>query len=132
MAEQFDISAIITTYNRCDLLATAIDSLLGQESGGVTYEVIIVDNNSTDRTREAVESFIARGHTNLSYVFEPRQGISYGRNAGIANSKSQIIAFTDDDVYVSKNWIANIKRAFDEHPEVDFAGGRILPRWTSK
>jgi len=132
MAEQFDISVIISTYNRCELLATAIGCLLEQESEGVKYEVIIVDNNSTDETRELVESFIAEGYSNLRYVFEPRQGVSYGRNAGIANAKSQIIAFTDDDVYVSKNWLASIKRAFDEHPQVDFVGGRILPQWTSE
>jgi glycosyltransferase involved in cell wall biosynthesis len=103
-----------------------------QESEGVKYEIIIVDNNSTDETRQVVESFIARGHSNLRYVFEPRQGVSYGRNAGIANSKSQIIAFTDDDVYVAKNWLASIKRAFDEHPEVDFVGGPIIPHWPSE
>src|SRR5215216_2566932 len=125
MVGQFDISVIISTYNRCDMLSSAIEKLLAQERERVAYEIIIVDNNSTDRTREVVESFIARGHSNLRYVFEPRQGISYGRNTGIANSKSGIIAFTDDDVQVSGNWIASIKQAFDKHPEVDFAGGRI-------
>jgi glycosyltransferase involved in cell wall biosynthesis len=132
MAEQFYISVIITTYNRCDMLSCAIESLLKQESERVAYEIIIVDNNSTDQTRQVVESFIARGHSNLRYLFEPRQGISYGRNTGIANSRSAIIAFTDDDVQVSKNWIASIKQALTEHPEVDFAGGRILPHWTSE
>ena len=132
MAEQLDISVIITTYNRCDMLATAIERLLEQESQRVKYELIIVDNNSTDQTRQVVESFIRQGHTNLRYVFEPRQGVSHGRNAGIANSNAEIIAFTDDDVYVQKNWIAGIKRTLDEHPEVDFAGGRTLPHWPSE
>jgi cellulose synthase/poly-beta-1,6-N-acetylglucosamine synthase-like glycosyltransferase len=79
-----------------------------------------------------VESFKSRGHQNLHYVFEPRQGISYGRNTGIANSSADIIAFTDDDVRVGQDWISNLKRAFDEYPEVDFIGGPILPDWKSE
>jgi len=129
MNEGFDISVLMTTHNRCTLLAEALKSLLNQEPGGPSYEVIIVDNNSTDQTRQTIESFIQGGHSNLRYVFEPRQGISYGRNAGITHALAPIIAFTDDDVLVATNWISNIKKALDEHSEVDFAGGKILPRW---
>jgi glycosyltransferase involved in cell wall biosynthesis len=129
MIEQLDISVVVTTYNRCGLLNAAVKNLLSQEAPGIRYEVIIVDNNSTDETRQTVESFIHRGHSNLRYVFEPRQGISHGRNAGINSARAPIIAFTDDDVRVSKNWLANIKKAFDEHSEVDFVGGKILPDW---
>lgn len=129
MVEQLDISVVVTTYNRCDLLSAAVKNLLSQEAAGLRYEVIIVDNNSTDETRQIVESFIRRGHSNLRYVFEPRQGISHGRNAGVTSARAPIIAFTDDDVRVSKNWLASIKRAIDEHSEVDFVGGKILPDW---
>jgi glycosyltransferase involved in cell wall biosynthesis len=130
MDEQFDISAVITTYNRSEMLATALEAVLNQKTGGLSYEVIVVDNNSTDNTRATIESFIAKGHTNLRYVFEPRQGIAYGRNAGIAAARAGIIAFTDDDVVVTDNWIAAIKRAFAENPDVDYIGGKILPDWT--
>jgi len=129
MNEEVDISVVVTTHNRCSLLAEALKSLLNQEAGGPGYEVITVDNNSTDETRQTIQSFIDRGHSNLRYVFEPRQGISYGRNAGIAQANAPIIAFTDDDVRVAPNWVSNIKRAFDEHAEVDFVGGKILPQW---
>jgi glycosyltransferase involved in cell wall biosynthesis len=114
------------------MLRVALERLLAQQSEGVSYEVIVVDNNSTDGTREVVESFINRGHPNLHYLFEPKQGISYGRNTGIAYSSAEIIAFTDDDVRVGQDWISNMKRAFDEHPEVDFVGGPILPEWKSE
>ena len=97
MGELIEVSVVLSTYNRCHILPDALESLLAQE-GGVSYEIILVDNNSTDRTREVVESFIARGATNLTYVFEGRQGLSYGWNSGIAHARAPVIAFTDDDV----------------------------------
>jgi glycosyltransferase involved in cell wall biosynthesis len=132
MSEAFNLSVVISTYNRCGLLAEALDRLLAQEANGVRYEVITVDNNSTDQTRQVVESFIERGHSNLRYVFESRQGVSYGRNAGVASANAPIIAFVDDDVLVTPSWLNNIKKAFDEHIEIDFVGGKILPNWPNK
>lgn len=129
MTNEFDITVIISTYNRCEMLGAALECALEQESRGARFEVIVADNNSTDKTREVVESYIARGWTNLRYVFEPRQGVSYTRNAGIASARAEIIAFADDDVRVSKDWVANIKREFDDHREVDCIGGKVLPRW---
>src|ERR1044071_765056 len=125
MTDHLDVSAVISTYNRCEMLPSALDNLLRQESEGVKYEVIIVDNNSTDGTRQVVESFIEQGHDNLRYVFEPCQGVSHARNTGIAHARAPIIAFADDDVTVSRNWIATIKRVFDEHPDVNCIGGRV-------
>jgi GT2 family glycosyltransferase len=126
---QFDVSVIICSYNRCDVLPNALESILKQETGDVRYEVIVVDNNSTDQTRQVVESFIERGQGNMRYVFESKQGLSHARNAGIANALAPIIAFFDDDERVSTDWVANIKQSLDEHPEVDFVGGKILPCW---
>src|ERR1044071_1939172 len=125
MAELYEITVIISTYNRSEMLAGAIESALEQESQGVSYEVIVVDNNSTDKTREVVEGYIERGHENLRYVFEAKQGVSYARNTGIAKARAEIIAFADDDVRVAKDWVAKIKAEFDAHPEIDFLGGKI-------
>ncbi len=129
MSEQIDVSVVISTFNRAGLLPTALESVARQQAGGPPYEIIVVDNNSTDHTRAVVESFIAAGHPHVRYLFEPRQGVSNGRNTGIANARGAIIAFTDDDVAVSPDWVAQIKRALDAHPEVDFVGGKVLPRW---
>jgi glycosyltransferase involved in cell wall biosynthesis len=128
---QIDISAVITTYNRSDMLATALNALLSQNAGGVRYEIVVVDNNSTDDTRATVEARIAAGNPNLRYVFEPKQGITHGRNAGIAAARGEIIAFTDDDVVVTDNWIATIERALSENPDVAYVGGKILPQWSA-
>ena len=123
------ISVVISTYNRCDMLPRALESVLAQEDGGLCYEVIVVDNNSTDRTRDVAESFIKGGYANLRYVFETKQGLSYARNAGIRAAQAPIIAFTDDDVRATPRWIAEIKRTFDEHPEIVYIGGKVLPLW---
>jgi glycosyltransferase involved in cell wall biosynthesis len=126
MEEAPDLSVIVSTYNRCALLPGALESVLAGHEG-VRYEVVVVDNNSTDGTRQVVESLIARGHTNLRYLFEERQGVSYARNTGIRAARAPIVAFFDDDVRLSPGGLAMIKRAFDEHPEVDFVGGKVLP-----
>jgi glycosyltransferase involved in cell wall biosynthesis len=126
-----DISAVITTHNRSEMLAAALGALLGQNAGALRYEVVVVDNNSTDDTRAMVEGLIAKGHTNLRYVFEPQQGITYGRNAGIAAARGDIIAFTDDDVVVLDNWLTTIKRALTENPDIAYVGGKILPHWSA-
>lgn len=128
----FDVSVIICTYNRCDLLSEAVESVLSQKNDGISYELIIVDNNSSDGTRAVVESFISRGHPNLRYLFEGRQGLSNARNAGLEHARAPIIAFTDDDVRVARDWVRVIKRTFDEHPEVDFVSGKVLPRWNAE
>ena len=132
MNEQVDVSVVICTYNRCDLLPDALESVLAQSAEGVGFEIVVVDNNSTDATREVVESLIARGHRHVRYVFEEKQGLSYARNTGVANARGPIIAFTDDDVRVASDWVPTIKRVFDEHQEVDLVGGKVLPRWETE
>ena len=128
-AQPVDITVVISTYNRCERLRHALESLLAQQTYGVTWEAVVVDNNSTDDTRAVVESFIAGHHARYGYVFEPKQGLSFGRNAGIAHATVPIVAFTDDDIRPAPDWVRQIKKRFDEHPEADFIGGKVLPRW---
>ena len=129
MSRQIDVSVVISTYNGAARLPDALHSVLTQDAANIAYEVVVVDNNSTDGTRATIESLIARGSDRLRYVFEPRQGVSYGRNAGIAVATAPIIAFFDDDVRVNRDWIRTLKRALDDHPEVEYVGGKVLPVW---
>jgi glycosyltransferase involved in cell wall biosynthesis len=122
------ISVVISTYNRVEVLPRALTSATSQDLDPEQYEVIVVDNNSTDGTREVVES-LRRGGLPLTYVFEPRQGVSYGRNTGIELASGPIVAFTDDDVRVSRDWLSTIVSVLAEHPEVACVGGKILPQW---
>jgi glycosyltransferase involved in cell wall biosynthesis len=132
-----EMSVVISTYNRKDSLMRALDSILNQASAP-EYELIVVDNNSTDGTRETVSAYKSRD-TRIHYVFESRQGVSYGRNAGIAAAQAALIAFTDDDVVVAPDWLAAMKTVFDEHADFGCAGGTVAaiwpkapPRWLTK
>lgn len=122
------ISVVISTYNREKSLAGTIESILAQENAPA-YELIVVDNRSTDRTREFVQAYESRTNRLVRYVFERKQGVSYGRNAGIAGADAPLIAFTDDDVVVSGDWLRAIKNAFDERPECGCVGGKVLALW---
>ena len=122
------VSVVLCTYNRARLLEGAIEALAGQ-TPGTPYEVVVVDNASTDDTPAVIEAAVARWPDLVRAVREARQGLSYARNAGIAAATAPIVAFTDDDVRVSADWIGTIARTFAEHPEAVMAGGRVLPRW---
>lgn len=116
------ISVVICTYNRSDMLHRTLASFF-QQTGldAVEHEVLVVDNNSTDDTREVIERFAAQ--PTLRHVFEPRQGLSCARNRGVAESRGDIIAFLDDDVIVSPTWLFHLRRCFDE-TNADAVGGR--------
>lgn len=121
------VSVIISSYNRASQLSNALDALCTQQ-GGVSYEVVVVDNNSTDSTAAVVNSRRLL-HPHLRYVFEPRQGLPFARNTGVMAAQASILAFTDDDVVVGPEWVSTIKRIFDAHPDIDMLGGRVRPIW---
>lgn len=127
------VSVVISTFNRAPSLAAAVNAVLTQDvSCELSYEVIVVDNNSTDDTPAVIE-WLTRADTagRLRHVVEKRQGVSYGRNAGIGVADGDIIAFTDDDNLAAPNWVRGVKETLDRHPEVSAAGGRVLPIWQS-
>jgi glycosyltransferase involved in cell wall biosynthesis len=126
------ISVVIVTYNRADLLADAIEHVLAQDDPATpAFELIVVDNNSSDATPAVVERASLRD-PRVRYVRQPQQGVSHARNAGIAAARAPIIAYTDDDVRVSRGWLASIARAFREYPGVSAVGGKVLPLWPAE
>jgi len=126
-----DVSIVISTYNRCGLLEGALQALFSPTQAHSEFEVLVVDNNSSDQTRPLVQALAAQNPEKLKYLFEPKQGLSYGRNTGIANARASIIAFTDDDVRVSRDWVYQIKTSFEANPDIDFLGGKVVPRWST-
>ncbi len=122
-----DLSIVICTYNRHELLRAALDTLLPQSPPDFPYEVIVVDNNSTPETRAVVEEFAA-ADSRVRYVRETRQGNAYARNTGVENARASIVAFLDDDVTVRDNWVQIIKDTLP-HTKAGFIGGKVLPRW---
>lgn len=130
MPQSLHLSVVVPTYNRAVQLQALIPVLLAQETNGVNYEIVVVDNNSIDGTRAMVEGYAgADPHGRLRYLFEARRGVSYARNTGAENTTAPIIVFLDDDGLPGPDWVQSMKRAFDEHPEADCIGGRVKPRW---
>ena len=130
MSAHPDVSVVLPTYNRAGEIAGAIQSALDQSAPPDTYELIVVNNNSTDETADVVAQ-LAREHPGrMRDLLEPRQGVAYARNAGIHAARGRIVAFFDDDVRLSRNWIETIRRTYDERPALMCLGGRVLPDWS--
>jgi len=127
--ERCALSVVLCTYNRAAQLRSALDALVAQV-GDVPYEVLVIDNNSTDDTHAVVQRTAASAGCPVQYAIERTQGLSSARNRGIELARAPIVAFCDDDVRVAPDWVQQIVRAFDEHPDIDYVGGRVLPRWT--
>ncbi len=129
---ELDISVVVPTFNRGPQLRALLESLLAQDAVGVRYEIIVVDNKSTDGTRELVAEISRSAPPGLiRYVFEPRRGVSYARNTGAERATAPIVAFLDDDGVPVREWVRQMKGAFDDHPDADCIGGRIRPQWTT-
>ena len=129
-AERMDVSVLICTYNRRQLLGATLDSLAAMHvPPDIRWEVLVVDNNSTDGTRAEVQGRAAAFPAPLRWVFEPRQGKAYALNTGFAASTADAIAFTDDDVLVPPDWLDAAMRPLLERPDVDYTGGPVLPSW---
>jgi glycosyltransferase involved in cell wall biosynthesis len=120
------ISAIICTHNRDAYLGAAIDSLLNQEFAG-EFEVIVVDNASSDRTREVVESRLT--HPRLRYIHEPTIGLSVARNTGANQAEAPILAYLDDDAVASPQWLQVLHDAYQQNEKLAIAGGKVTLLW---
>jgi glucosyl-dolichyl phosphate glucuronosyltransferase len=124
-----DVSVIICTYNRSESLERTLNSFRDiRHPEGAQWEMVIVDNNSTDNTREVVHGFVETSAIPCRYVFERNQGLSHARNRGIEEAAGKILAFTDDDVLVDAHWLSNLTKEF-RNGDVACIGGKILPVW---
>ena len=123
-------SVIIATYNRAEELVKTLESLKKLESTR-PWEVIIVDNNSADDTRDVVLKAVDSFPVPLHYLLEKEQGRSAALNAGIRAAKGEILAITDDDVRVDPLWLRNAEQAL-ERLQCDYVGGKALPIWSGK
>ena len=120
-------SVVIATYNRARELRETLASLAGLEPDG-PWEVIVVDNNSPDDTRDVVAAAIPGFPVALTCLGERQQGRSPALNAGIAAASGEIIVTTDDDVRVPPDWLNRAAEALDRF-DCGYVGGRVLPIW---
>jgi glycosyltransferase involved in cell wall biosynthesis len=119
------ISVIVCTKNRCASLAACLEHLSRVEASADDWELIVVDNGSTDGTEQIVNSFVRRVPFDMRLVNEPRRGLAVARSTGIAAATGGILAFTDDDCYVSPQFLASISRVFQDE-SLGFIGGRVV------
>ena len=119
------IFVIIPTLNRADLLNSALDSLTKQVLNTAEFEVLVIDNGSTDHTREVVTRFNDR-LTNLSYYHETEPGLHNGRHRGLKESQGDLLVYADDDIEALPTWLSSVVEAFS-HPDVAMVGGNNLP-----
>lgn len=122
------ISAAVCTHNRADYLRKALRSLTNQTLGNDQYDIIVVDNASTDRTKRVVKEFT--GAPNLRYLNEPVLGLSRARNTAWRNAQGEYIAYLDDDAVASSIWLEKILEIFETFdPTPGSVGGKCEPIW---
>ena len=122
------VTVAICTWNRADLLDGALRSLAKATiPAGVTWEVIVANNNSTDHTDEVLDKHV--GGLPLTRLRVPRQGKSYALNEIVRRLAGDLVLWTDDDVEVADDWIVSYVNAARRWPKAAFFGGQIVPRF---
>ena len=120
-----DISILLCTYNRCGFLKEVLDRLVGQRlPAGMNFEVVVVDNGSTDQTIRVVTSYDDLKSPQVIYVFEPRKGVAQARNRSIREAHGDWFAFLDDDELAEPNWLGELWRAA-ERSGTEIVGGAV-------
>ena len=123
------ISIIIPTLNRASLLKLAITSFCCQQFSPKEFEILIVDNGSTDNTKNIVEVAITEYPSHqIHYIYEPEPGLLSGRHRGALEAKGEILTFVDDDIEADANWLKAIEESFHDST-VQIVGGRNLPKY---
>lgn len=125
-----EISVAVCTYNRSDVLPKCLESLADQSANNELFEVIIIDNNSTDDTKEIATNFCNK-YNHFRYVFEKKQGLSHARNRAIIEANGEYLAYIDDDAIADKEWLEKIGSVIQNNKDIAAFGGQIYP-WYNK
>jgi O-antigen biosynthesis protein len=122
------ISVVVCTYNRSSKICRCLDALLSQTMKRADYEIIVVNDGSRDKTAEVLSKY--EGSVKV-ITNNPNQGVSKARNVGVSKTKSEIIAFTDDDCKPDEYWLESLLLAYSS-PKIAGVGGKIIPYRTDK
>lgn len=114
------ISVVVPTYNEKSSIGRCLTALKNQTFPQKDYEIIVVDNNSTDRTTQIVRK------TRVKVFSEKKQGYVFALIKGCSRAKGEIIAITDADTLVSRNWLEKIYQAFQQNPQIAYLGGKAI------
>ncbi len=122
------LTAIICTYNRAKYIGPLLESIAANDLPKEEYEILLVDNNCTDNTREVCDAFMVKHpDVNFRYTVEPEQGLSAAKNRGIKEAKGEIIVYIDDDTLVDPWYLRTYSEWLAAHPETMACGGPIEP-----
>lgn len=128
MLSKIRLSILIATHNRSEILQQTLKNFMELDFGHLEPEFVIIDNNSTDTTRDVVQSFFE--HLPLKYLFVPKPGKNCALNGALRQIQlNEIVVFTDDDVKPKKNWLLKIIEISERWPHVSVFGGKIYPIW---
>ena len=117
----------VCTWNRAPLLPEVLGRLARVRQAPGDWEVLVVNNNSTDDTERVLDAFA--GRLPLRRAFEPRQGLSHARNTAVRQAQGDYLVWTDDDALVEAGWLAAYASAVERHPEAAVFGGPVRPRF---
>lgn len=122
------VTIAIPTYNRARLLMQTLEGLVRQDYPANLLEILILDNNSTDRTRDIVASFQSAPHR-PRHIVETQQGANFARNRAVHEARGDIIIFGDDDILIGPEWAREMARPFFENPSrrIGAVGGEVIP-----
>lgn len=124
-----ELSVVICTYNRAEVLSDTLRSYSKMRlADDPCIELLVVDNNSSDRTKQVVDEFKER-LPRLRYVFEPVAGLSYARNTGILEAKGALVGYVDDDVWFDPGWLEAVLDIFRQFPNASCMGGCSIPHF---
>lgn len=126
------ISIIVCTYNRDPYIYRTLEHIATNGFPTDSYEIVLVNNNSTDRTEKECRRFEADfPRVNFRYFVETRQGLSFARNRGIRESVNEVLLFLDDDAFMQENYLRNLTANVERYPEAAAFGGKITPLYES-
>lgn len=126
------ISLVICTYNRDKYILQALQSISAQVFDKSLFELVVIDNNSSDKTASIVQNFIAANPgLNAHYIFEANQGLSFARNRGWKEAKAPVVSYVDDDAILSPEYVQEMAMFFTAHPTAAGVGGKVIPKYES-
>jgi glucosyl-dolichyl phosphate glucuronosyltransferase len=125
------VSVIIPTYNRSHLLTRTVETFVRQDYPADKWELILVDNGSTDDTRDVIRA-LQRDHRGIRALSEARKGAHFARNTGALEATGEVLYFTDDDMLAEPNMLSKILGGFETDSSVAAVTGKVLPKWETE
>ncbi|NQT26786.1 glycosyltransferase family 2 protein, partial [candidate division KSB1 bacterium] len=118
-------SVVICTHNRAGMLDRVLQSVLLNQQEKGSYEILVVDNASSDNTSEIIEPYTKEGV--VRYLEDSELGLSNARNTGLLNSNGKYVVYLDDDAEVTETWLESFHHVFQNYPNCAVCGGRVIP-----